>query len=179
MTKLMTSVAALQCVESGKVQLDQDVRPLLPGIGKYGVITGFDDEKNTAVLKPEDTPITLRMLLCHTSGHEYGWLNPLLGKWRASLNEQPWLGPTVADKCTLPLVFAPGTGFAYGGGHDWAGKVCDSTELFAQIISFIGFSHLRCHCTLHSMEYLITSYRMYYLRSRQSYQNVVEGQELS
>ncbi|KAL1865046.1 hypothetical protein Daus18300_007393 [Diaporthe australafricana] len=124
-TKLMTSVAALQAVESGKVQLDQDIRPLLPGIGKYGVITGFDDEKNSAILKPDDTPITLRMLLCHTSGHEYDWLSPLLGKWRASRNEQPWSGPTVADKCTLPLVFAPGTGFAYGGGHDWAGKVVE------------------------------------------------------
>ncbi|KAK5631719.1 hypothetical protein RRF57_007433 [Xylaria bambusicola] len=120
MSKLMTSVAVLQCVEDGLLDLDKDTRAMFPGIGKYGVITGFDD--NTAVLKPDSTPITLRMLLSHTSGHEYDWLSPLLGKWRASRGEGPWTGPTVEHKSELPLVFSPGTGFAYGAGHDWAGK---------------------------------------------------------
>lgn len=123
MSKLMTSVAVLQCVEDGKLDLDQDARLLLPEMGKYGVITGFDDGNNSAVLEPNSTPITLRMLLCHTSGHEYDYFNPLLGKWRASRNEELFSGPTIEDKSTLPLVFPPGTGFAYGGGLDWAGKL--------------------------------------------------------
>jgi CubicO group peptidase (beta-lactamase class C family) len=65
------------------------------------------------------------MLLTHTSGHEYDWFNPLLGKWRASRGEEPWTGPTVEAKSTLPLVFEPGTSFAYGGGLDWAGKMVE------------------------------------------------------
>ena len=65
------------------------------------------------------------MLLSHTSGHEYDWFNPLLAKWRASRGEAPWTGPTVEDKSALPLVFPPGKGFAYGAGHDWAGKIVE------------------------------------------------------
>ncbi|KAK4451288.1 beta-lactamase/transpeptidase-like protein [Podospora aff. communis PSN243] len=122
LSKLMTSVAVLKAVELGKLDLDADVRPTFSSMGQYGVITDFDDEKNVAAFGPDSTPISLRMLLCHTSGHEYDWLNPLLGKWRASRNEIPWSGPTVEDKSAIPLVFAPGTNFAYGGGHDWAGK---------------------------------------------------------
>jgi CubicO group peptidase (beta-lactamase class C family) len=122
LSKLMTSVAVLKAVEQGKLDLDANVRSTFPMMGRYGVITGFDEEKNVAVFEPDSTPISLRMLLCHTSGHEYDWLSPLLGKWRASRNEIPWSGPTVEDKSALPFVFAPGTNFAYGGGHDWAGK---------------------------------------------------------
>ncbi|KAI1419749.1 beta-lactamase/transpeptidase-like protein [Xylaria sp. FL1777] len=125
MTKLMTSIAVLQCVEDGLLDLDKDVKPLLPSIGTHGIITGFDDENNTPILEPDSTPITMRMLLSHTSGHEYDWLSPLLGKWRASRGEQPWTGPTVEHKSVLPLLFSPGTGFSYGGGHDWAGKAIE------------------------------------------------------
>jgi len=122
LTKLMTSVAILKAVELGKLDLDTDVRPTFPQMGQYGIITGFDDGTNSATFEADATPITLRMLLSHTSGHEYDWLSPALGKWRASRNEIPWSGPTVEDKSALPLTFKPGTSFAYGAGHDWAGK---------------------------------------------------------
>ncbi|KAF2680079.1 beta-lactamase/transpeptidase-like protein [Lentithecium fluviatile CBS 122367] len=125
MTKLMTAVAALQCVEAGLLELDKPVSDLLPEIGKYGIITGFDDEKNEATMVPNSTPITLRMLLSHTNGHEYDWFNPLLMKWRASRGEMPWVGPTVEQKSTLPLIFEPGTSFRYGAGSDWAGKLVE------------------------------------------------------
>ena len=125
MTKFMTSVAVLQCVEDGLLDLDKDTSTLFPQIGNHGIITGFDDEKNTAILKPDSTPITLRMLLSHTSGHEYEWINPLLGKWRTSRGEGFWAGPTVEHKSVLPLTFSPGTGFAYGAGLDWAGKAVE------------------------------------------------------
>lgn len=125
MTKLMTSVAVLQCVEQGTLDLDKNVRPLLPEMGRYGVITGFDGDKGQATFEADSTPVSVRMLLAHTSGHEYDWLNPLLGKWRASRNEVPWSGPLLTDKTAIPLVFTPGTGFAYGGGFDWAGRMVE------------------------------------------------------
>jgi CubicO group peptidase (beta-lactamase class C family) len=59
-TKLMTEIAVLQCVERGQLDLDADVAPILPEAGKHGVITGFDDDKNEALLVPKDGPITLR-----------------------------------------------------------------------------------------------------------------------
>lgn len=126
MTKLVTSVAVLQAVEDGLLDLDADVRAMVPRMGEHGIITGFsdgDDEK--PLLTPDDSPVSLRMLLAHTSGHEYDWFNPLLGRWRASRGEEPFTGPTVEDKSALPLVFAPGTSFAYGAGHDWAGRLVE------------------------------------------------------
>ena len=60
MTKLMTAVAALQCVEAGFITLDEDVSRYLPGIGKHGILTGFDDANNETTPIPNTTPITLR-----------------------------------------------------------------------------------------------------------------------
>ena len=60
MTKLMTAIAALQCVEAGLLDLDKSVSDILPTIGKYGIIKSYDDEKNEAVTMPNTTPITLR-----------------------------------------------------------------------------------------------------------------------
>ncbi|KAK6829491.1 hypothetical protein PG987_010075 [Apiospora arundinis] len=130
MGKLMTSVAVMQCVEDGKLNLDMDVKPLLPSIGKHGIITGFDDENNSATLKESTETITLRMLLSHTSGHEYEWFGGDVGKWRASRGELPWSGPTVEDKATVPLL-------RVRRGHDWAGKLVevatgDSLDAFAR-----------------------------------------------
>ncbi|KAK1752634.1 hypothetical protein QBC47DRAFT_389000 [Echria macrotheca] len=121
-TKLMTSVAALKAVELGLLTLDADLRPSLPPMGQYGTMTGFDATTNTPTFVPDNTPISLRMLLSHTSGHEYDWMNPLLTAWRASRSEGIWHGATVEEKSAIPLVFTPGTAFAYGAGHDWAGK---------------------------------------------------------
>ncbi|KAI1455610.1 beta-lactamase/transpeptidase-like protein [Annulohypoxylon moriforme] len=125
MSKLMTSVAALQCVEDGVLDLDKEVVSLLPEMGKYGLIAGFDDTNNSAIFAPTSTPITLRMLLTHTSGYEYDWNNALLIKWRASRNETPSSGTTLEERSALPLVFEPGTGFAYSTGHDWAGRAIE------------------------------------------------------
>lgn len=123
MSKLLTSVAVLKAVELGILDLDADLRPLLPTMGQYGIMTGFDQETFTASFATDSTPITMRMLLCHTSGHEYDWLNPLLAQWRFARSEDLWSGPTVEDKSSLPLLYKPGTSFSYGGGSDWAGKV--------------------------------------------------------
>ncbi|KAI1372571.1 beta-lactamase/transpeptidase-like protein [Hypoxylon crocopeplum] len=125
MCKIMTSVAVLQCVEDGTLDLDQDIQPLLPEIGKCDLMTGFDDERNSAILIPDSTPITLRMLLSHTSGYEYDFFNPVTMKWRASRNEASWIGATVEEKSALPLMFTPGTGWAYGAGHEWAGRAVE------------------------------------------------------
>ncbi|KAI1091244.1 beta-lactamase/transpeptidase-like protein [Rostrohypoxylon terebratum] len=103
MSKLMTSIAVLQCVEDGVLDLDRDVKPLLPEIGKYGLIVGFDDVKNSAIFAHNPSPITLRLLLTHTSGHEYDAFNPLLLKWRASRNEKPSSGLTLEERSALPL----------------------------------------------------------------------------
>lgn len=125
MSKLMTAVAVLKAVELGKLDLDANIRPLFPAMGQYGIITGFQDSGPILQSLPSETPITLRMLLSCTSGHEYDWLHEDLVQWRAARNEEPWGGPTVEDKTAIPLTSQPGTAFAYAGGCDWAGKAIE------------------------------------------------------
>ena len=59
-TKLMTAISALQCVERGLLGLDEDVTPILPEVGKFGIITGFDDDTGQPINVPNKKPVTLR-----------------------------------------------------------------------------------------------------------------------
>ena len=70
MTKAITSVAAMQLVERGRLKLDEPVARHLPELGKLDVIQGFD-AVGKPVLRPAMKPITLRHLLTHTSGFAY------------------------------------------------------------------------------------------------------------
>jgi CubicO group peptidase (beta-lactamase class C family) len=125
MTKLPTIVAVLQCVEKNLLDLDAPVTHILPEVGKFGIITDFDDETKEAEFEKPGAEITLRMLVTHTSGYTYDCFHPTLLRWRASRNEIPWAGEGVEQKAIIPLVFAPGTAFAYGVGVDWTGKAVE------------------------------------------------------
>ena len=61
-TKLLTSIAAMQCVERGLIRLEDDVTTLLPELGKLPVLTGFDDE-GKPILTKRTNPITLRFAI--------------------------------------------------------------------------------------------------------------------
>lgn len=65
------------------------------------------------------TPITLRHMLCHTSGLSYDLFNPKLLAWRES-RQEPCLTLTGQAKKahTVPLMFEPDQGWMYSGGVD-------------------------------------------------------------
>ena len=67
MTKLVTSVAALQLVEQGKLALDGPLGRLIPELGAAMVLDGFSADGSPR-LRPASRPLTLRHLLTHTSG---------------------------------------------------------------------------------------------------------------
>ena len=58
-TKLMTSIAAMQCVERGEIRLNDDVAELLPELARIEMLTGFD-ENGQPILKNRENTITLR-----------------------------------------------------------------------------------------------------------------------
>jgi hypothetical protein len=68
LTKLVTSIALMQLVEQGKVDLDSadKAEDILPEIKWVKVLEGFD-EKGEAILKEKKTRITLRLLNSHQS----------------------------------------------------------------------------------------------------------------
>ena len=59
-TKLMTSIAAMQCVERGLVSLDTDIAEILPELAAQGILTGFDEETGEPHLNKRQNVITLR-----------------------------------------------------------------------------------------------------------------------
>ena len=59
-TKIMTAIAAIQCVERGLLSLDADVTGIIPEAGRYGIITGFNEEKNEPITEPLKSHMTLR-----------------------------------------------------------------------------------------------------------------------
>lgn len=65
-TKLMTSIAALQCVERHQISLDDDVSHVLRELKTPEIIRGFDEKTKAPVLQPCATSITLRQVM-HSS----------------------------------------------------------------------------------------------------------------
>ncbi|KAL3418827.1 beta-lactamase [Phlyctema vagabunda] len=59
-TKLMTVIAALQCVERGRFTLDEDVTRLLPELKDIDILTGFEEGTEEPILVRSKKTITLR-----------------------------------------------------------------------------------------------------------------------
>lgn len=116
MGKAITTVAALQLVEQGKVGLDEPVARHLPQFEKIQVLERMD-ASGKPVLRPPATPPTLRQLLTHTSGLCYDIWDGDMFRYTAGNPEVL----TVAG----PLMFDPGTRWQYGRGLDWAGRLVE------------------------------------------------------
>lgn len=62
-TKLIGTVAVMQCVERGQLDLDDDISAILPDLKELGILTGFEgspDGKDKPILVKNTKPITLR-----------------------------------------------------------------------------------------------------------------------
>ncbi len=117
MVKLLTSVAALQLVERGKLNLDEPAGNIDPTLGSAQVLAGFD-AKGVPQLHPAQKPITLRNLLTHTSGFSYPLWDPNVVRYLKVAHHNPAL-PRV------PLMFEPGSRWAYGGSLDRVGRMVE------------------------------------------------------
>jgi len=121
-TKLIASVALLQCVEKGLIGLDEPLTKILPELDGKNILKAGSD--NNLDFEPSKNKITARHLLSHTSGLGYPFTNPLLMQWKATPAGQQYKDSLrVTEKYNMPLVFEPGTGWLYGCGLDWAGVV--------------------------------------------------------
>ncbi|MBP6897941.1 MAG: beta-lactamase family protein [Pseudacidovorax sp.] len=126
MTKAVTSVAAVQCVERGLLDLDAPAARVVPAIGELGVLTGFDAEGRPTT-RPPRRPVTLRHLLSHSSGCSYEIWNPDMQKVQAALDIPGVIGCQL-KALTLPLVADPGERWEYGVGIDWAGRMVEAVS---------------------------------------------------
>jgi CubicO group peptidase (beta-lactamase class C family) len=126
MTKPVTSAAAMQLVEQGRLQLDEPAARWAPGLAAVQVLEGFD-AKGAPLLRPPKRPITLRHLLTHTSGYGYGMWSPLLARYM-ELTGIPGTASCENAALQLPLLFDPGSRWNYGINIEWVGKVIEGAS---------------------------------------------------
>jgi methyl acetate hydrolase len=124
MTKAVTSVAAMQLVEQGKLELDEPIGRVLPELALPQVLEGFDTS-GAPRLRPAKRPITLRHLLTHTAGFGYDTWNPVLGRYGQVTDIPPRSTGKLAS-LQAPLVFDPGDKWAYGINTDWVGRAVEA-----------------------------------------------------
>ena len=126
MTKAITSVAAMQLVEAGRLELDAPLGPLLPHLAAPQVLEGFAAD-GTPRLRPAVKPITLRLLLTHTAGFTYNTWNPDMGRYMAASG---LLAPRSGklEALRAPLVFEPGERFEYSIATDWVGQAVEAAS---------------------------------------------------
>jgi methyl acetate hydrolase len=120
MTKAVTSVAAMQLVEQGKLRLGEPIGNLLPELTSPQVLEGFDTS-GAPRLRPAKGPITLRHPLTHTAGFGYEFWNPELMR----VSGMPSLRSGKLAALRMPLVFDPGERWEYGINIDLVGRAVE------------------------------------------------------
>ena len=126
MTKAITATAAMQLVESGKLELDRPAQAVVPQLAKVQVLEGFD-AAGLPKLRAPSRPITLRQLLTHTAGFSYEIWRPEIAKYQEVTNT-PGITTCMNAALTTPLLFDPGDAWEYGINIDWAGKMVEAAS---------------------------------------------------
>jgi methyl acetate hydrolase len=126
MTKAVTTAAAMQMVEQGKLKLDQPASEILPDLALAQVLEGFDGAGKPQ-LRPAKRPVTLRQLLTHTAGYTYDIWNENTGRYEKQA-DLPGLITCKDDALKTPLAFDPGERWEYGINIDFAGKMVEKVS---------------------------------------------------
>ncbi|MEI9997732.1 MAG: serine hydrolase domain-containing protein [Verrucomicrobiota bacterium] len=118
MTKPMTATALMMLVDEGKVSLDDPVEKYLPEFKGQKVLAYRDDD--VTVLKKPRHPITVREILSHTAGLSFS--SPI----ETPTLDQFHLRDSVHSYAAMPLMFEPGTRYAYSNeGSNTAGRIIE------------------------------------------------------
>ena len=117
MTKPITTVAAMILWEEGAFKLDDPVHQYIP---EFKDLQVYQPTGNVAASRA----MTIRDLMCHTSGLTYGWGADAVEKMYAEKNvsdrDQP-LSVMVGKLSHIPLLFNPGDKWNYGASTDVLG----------------------------------------------------------
>jgi len=120
MTKPITSVAAMQLVEAGKVKLDEPAATYVPELSSVRVL-------DKGSLRAPKSPITVRQLFTHTAGFGYEFMSKEL----VDLVAKKQLTSMMAGNDAFlqaPLLFDPGTQWQYGINTDWLGRLVEKVS---------------------------------------------------
>ncbi|WP_438426304.1 serine hydrolase domain-containing protein [Aquimarina macrocephali] len=129
MTKVITTVAILQLYEKGVFDLDDPISNYLPELNNTKVLNPNPEKLEYIDAKK---PVTIRLLLNHTSGYAYG------GKRISKIykeNQIDFSNPKesnleefIKKMSSIPLVSQPGEQFTYGPSTDILGYLIEKVS---------------------------------------------------
>jgi CubicO group peptidase (beta-lactamase class C family) len=124
MTKPITAVALMTLYDEGKFQLDDKVSDFIPEF-----VSTMVYNSETKTLEPQNTPMTIRHLLTHTSGLTYGWdQKSYVDSLYRVTGAAGWdgvLGDKIKILAGIPLKHQPGTKYEYSVSIDVAGYLVE------------------------------------------------------
>lgn len=126
LTKAITSVAVMQLVEQGKLELDAPASRYLARLADVEVLEGFDSDANP-IRRPPNSQVTVRQLLTHTSGYVYEIWNSDAAR-NVELGNVPSISAGGDGFTYAPLAFDPGTRWEYGVGTDVLGVLVEEVS---------------------------------------------------
>ena len=128
MTKPITSVGLMMLHEQGRIYLGDPVSKYIPELKglKVGVeSTDPATGEKTFSTVPAQNEITIHDLLRHTSGMTYGFMGNKMYKEAGVGSPDQTLDEMVMKLSKLPLIFQPGTRWAYSRSTDVLGRVIE------------------------------------------------------
>jgi len=120
-TKVFTTCAAMQLIETGKMRLDDPVGAYLPAYNKLTV-------KEGETVRPAKTVMTIRHLMSMQSGLNYDMETPAIEKAMKNNGQRATTRQLAEAKAWDPLDFDPGTDFQYSFSHDVLGAVIEAVS---------------------------------------------------
>jgi CubicO group peptidase (beta-lactamase class C family) len=131
MTKAVTTVAVMMLYEEGRFLLDDPVTEFIPAFAEPQVIVTDGDGRITGA-RPAQREIRIIDLLTHTSGIGYPFIPSALqqsyrdaGVIDGLTVANRTLGENIEKLAGLPLLFDPGSDFAYGLSTDVLGYLVE------------------------------------------------------
>ena len=125
MSKPVTGVALMTLYDDGAFSLDDPITKFIPELASLKVFEGFD-EAGEPILVNADRPTTMRELMSHTAGFAYGLFSddPVNNMFaEADVLGSPDLETYISRLATVPLLYQPGTNWAYSTAVDVQGYI--------------------------------------------------------
>ena len=132
MTKAITSVAVMILYERGYFQLNDPVSDFIPAFANPRVAVSYDEHGTVTETRPAARDIRIIDLLSHSSGISYGFIDqPLQRSYIAAgvidgvTAKSIKLADVMRKLAGQPLLFDPGSRFAYGLNTDLLGYLVE------------------------------------------------------
>ena len=154
MTKAITTTAAMILYEQGHFRLSDPVAKYIPEFSDVSVVSAVDSEGNVSTTHAATTPIKIIDLMTHTSGIGYPFITSSVQKSYVDAGiidgltiQDTTLASQMALLAEQPLMFEPGSKFAYGLSTDLLGYLVEviSGQSLAQFFAQEIFVPLDMH----------------------------------